>query len=217
MANKSTREERIRLERQKQFDKESKKLIFAPIAGIVCYVAVMLLFFAHWADIYNTGIPGVEVKITGFNTLFSAFTGFENLAASFLENFENAPASYGDMLVPFYYYAGGYCKALGGLTIAAFFAAILALISSVLMLFFKKNVFNLVSAGLYAAVFVLLLICFIVALSMSGSKILPVYCGGNPKCSIRSYAVIPAIISLLGAAAQGYGCLRYNILKNKMK
>ena len=74
MANKTTRDERIQKEREKQFVKASKKLIWVPVAGLLAFVAVMLLFLVNWGEVYNSGF-GVEVKISGYNTLSNAIYG----------------------------------------------------------------------------------------------------------------------------------------------
>ena len=191
MANKKTREERIRAEREKKFADKVGKLKVFPIIGAASALVTAVLFFLNWGYIYNTDIAGNEVSFTGYNIISAAISG----------KFTEAADAFGDIAVPFFYYAPEYVKALAVLSSLALAASILAVTANVISLAYKKPAIDLAAAILHVVCAALLAACFAVALSMKNSNILPVYCSGNPACSIGSLAIIPAITALCGAVA----------------
>jgi len=210
MANKRVKEERAREnERAKRqtliVNARRKFQPFALSAAIVSLV-IMLLFFVDWAAVYNTDIRGNEVKISGFNTVFAAISG----------GYTKADKIYGNMAAPFFYYAADWCKAIGVLTVAAFFVNILCLAASLTAYFTEYKRISALTLGCAAVLFALLLAIFFIALSMKDSRILPVYCGGNPKCSIRSAALLPAVVSAGCFALSLIGWIKYEKAMKKL-
>lgn len=207
MANKRLNEQRIRKEKELRFNKECAKLTVFPIIALIGMVAIMLLFLVDWANIYNTKIVGKEVSISGFNCLFSGLTG----------NYSSSDAIYGDMAIPFYYYAKSYCENLSILTLISAVIFLLLLVSQLVGIFTKKHILNIISAALGILLTIMLIACFVIALDMSNSKILSVYCGGNPACFIQSYAIIPAIVALIVAVVHGFAAYKYYSLQLLLK
>ncbi|MBO4594280.1 MAG: hypothetical protein J5697_01090 [Clostridia bacterium] len=210
MANKKTREENIRKDKERRFMIANKALFPLETVAAAISILVVLAFFLNWAYVHNTDV-GVEVKISGFNTLIAALTGKYSSAENFV----------GDMAMPFYYYAETYCETLGIYTVIAFFAAVAQLIFSAINLAFaliyKKRFLNYPLAALSVLTAVMITVCFIVALSMKNADILSVYCGGNVKCSIRSLAVIPAILALSSGVLSVVQAVRIRKIKKILK
>lgn len=210
MANKKTREENIKKDKQRRFEIANKSLFpFEAVAAAISLL-VVLAFFLNWAYVHNTDV-GVEVKVSGFNTFIAALTG----------KYSSAERSVGDMATPFYYYAKTYCETLGVFTIVAFSVAVAQLILSAInlaiALICKKRFLNYPLAALSIVTAATLIVCFAVALSMKNAEILSVYCGGNVKCSIRSLAVIPAILSLSVAVLSVVQAVKAEKIKKILK
>jgi len=187
MANKKYREERIKADKEKKYMLACGKLKTYHKFGIAISIAIILCFFFNWVYIYNTDISGSEVSISGFNTLFAAFSG----------NYSNAGKLFGDMAVPFYYYAADYCRILGILTISAFIISVLNLACQSIAAYGKAQTLSIVCLVSGIIQVILFVACFSVALSFKNTEILSKYCGGNPACYIKSLAIIPAIISAI--------------------
>ncbi len=179
---------------------------FAAIA-VAILVAVLLLFFVNWAYVYNTDIPGTEVSFSGWSAAVSGIT----------RDFMSTSSIYGDLAVPFYYYAQSYCTRLSTLTLIALLVIVVTLVLQIVA-FVKKNYnMNLIAAvtGLVCAV--LLFICNQTALSMKNGDILTIYCQGNPACSIRSMAFVPAIFMLVAVAVNVFICIRVMQARKALK
>lgn len=207
MANKKTKEAIIAAQKLEKFKNANKKLNLYTYLGIGLIAVIVLTFFVKWAGIYNTDIKDYEVSFSGFNALFAAFSG----------NYSSADKTYGDIAVPFYYYAAKYCKTLGALTIVSAITLLPALASQILTLAIKKQFLNVVSAALLVIEAIVLIATFATALSMSGSDILPIYCSGNPACSIKSYAIVPAIAALGAAVPHVIASVFYFRSRNILK
>lgn len=207
MANKRTREENILKEKERKFNNGSKKLTIFTIISLVATVVVLALFLVDWAQIYNTTIAGKEVSFTGLNCLFSALTG----------NFTSTEKIYGDMAIPFYYYAESNCQDLGLFTLFAGGSLVLLLACQVITLCTKKQVLNVISLVLSLMTTCALIISFVIAIQLNGSQILPIYCSGNPACSIRSYAIIPTILAFIVVLVHSFAVYKYLRLVYKYK
>lgn len=168
------------------------------ISLIIIVILILLSYIFSWATIYNTDY-GYEVGISGFNVLYAALTN----------NFTGTESLLGDMSVPFFYYAETYCKSLASLTTISFFLTILSLVVAIVTLGTKKIQCHFVSVVVNAVLVALYILCFTGGLAMKDSKILPIYCSGNPACSIQSFAIIPAIISLGAVVVSVYALIRY--------
>ncbi len=160
-----------------------KKSLIAALLGI----AVLLLFLVPWAEIYNTDIPGVEVGTNGFSFWVAAVT----------RNFTGTGAVYKDLAVPFYYYAQVWCERIALATLVAGIALIVAVVAQLLTLLKKAYGAAIVSALGFLVAAVGLGAAFWVASTMHNSDILPIYCSGNPGCSIHTYIYIPALVALV--------------------
>lgn len=166
---------------------------FSRIAAVLS-VVVLLLFFVQWGYVYNTSIPGTEVSFNGFSAAIARVTG----------NFTTMSTLYGDLAVPFYYYAQTYVESLSMYTLLALLAVLVTLVLAVVATLKKLYTLNIAAAcaGLISSV--LLFVCHFTALAMKNGDILAIYCQGNPACSIRSAAIWPAIIMLLVVAANAF-------------
>ena len=147
---------------------------------------MLIFFFFGWCYVYNKDY-GVEVNCSGWNFI----------CMSFCWNFKSTEKVFGDMAVPFYYYAQYYVIVLEIITTVIFYLT-LALIALAAFNLKKPNrkitsVFMVISI-IYS---IFLLAAFITALTMNGSKILPKYCGGNPKCSVDSLIIFPFLLSIV--------------------
>lgn len=203
MSKKTRKEENTEKKRpsrkEQLYEEASSGLIYYPRVAAVVIAFALLLFLLSWADVYNTDIPGKEVSVSGWSFVMSAITG----------SFTSADGIYGDMAVPFYYYAADYCQPLAYVTLAAACAAIASLAVQVVSIIGKKHGLNYAAVLLSFVSSVLLIICFCIGLSMSGSDILPIYCSGNPACSIRSFAIIPGVLILIAGVVNLLASLKY--------
>jgi len=172
---------------KKRFDKGID--IFGIIIAAVT-LGTILLFFIRFGLVYNTEV-GAEVKFTGFSAMIAALS----------RNYESAEKIYGDIAVPFYYYAKRYMIILSILAAVAFFMLLISLILRVFDIFFDKTAIRYIATLLTLLASFALIACFVAALLMKNGDILTTYCQNNPNCSIRSYAIIPAITALVGAIA----------------
>ncbi len=196
MANKKNNQEKMRIEKEKRFKALCKNLVWFPAAATCGLAVVLLLFFVNFAYVYNTDEGmGTEVAINGWACLAAVLTG----------NFSGTASVYGDMSVPFYYYAADWCTLLAAFTVVTFFLILINIILQIVTIVTKKHALNAAAIALDILIAVLLIVCFAVALSMKDAKILSTYCKNNPACSIRSLAIIPAILSL-GIAAVHIVC-----------
>ena len=170
-----------------QYDSVMRSLPRYTVAGLLLFLLALALFLVPWAEIYNTDIAGVEVTTHGFSFLAAAIT----------RSFTSTAAIYKDLAVPFYYYAQSWCISIAWATLAAFLGLLVGLIAQVLTVTIKAYACSLICAigGILGSIG--LLIAFILGRSMSTSDILPIYCSGNPACSIHSYAFVPAIPLLI--------------------
>ena len=189
MANRSDKQRRLEEARRKQLQLDLHALRPLDIAAIAAGVALLLCFFFDWAQVYNTDY-GVEVHVSGFSFALAALTG----------GYSSTAAAYGDIAVPFYYYAESYCAALGALSLTAVIVSLLCIALPVVRLATGSRRLYAADIALPAAALGLLVACFAVGIAMNGSQILPVYCSGNPACSIRSDAAIGAIVAAAATA-----------------
>ena len=185
MANRSDKQRRYEEVRRKQLQKELRALRPLDIAAIAVAAALLLCFFFDWAQVYNTDY-GVEVHVCGFSFAAAALTG----------GFSSTAAVYGDIAVPFYYYAQSYTTAMGALSLAAVAVGLACVALPAVRLATGNRRCYGADIACAAAAAALLIACYAVGLAMNGSDILPVYCSGNPACSVQSYALIGAITAL---------------------
>lgn len=192
MANKKYVEQRVLAAKEEQLLKRKKRLRIFPLIMLVFTVIMLLMLLVDWAAVYNTTIADNEVSISGFNCVAAGLSG----------NYSSADkGSFGDMAVPFNYYAATFVKPLCALTVVLMFVIILHLLIEVFAsITNKQGAFNILAIVFTVAEAVLMIVCYAVALSMKDAKILSDYCSNNPACSIQSHAIIPAILAILSLA-----------------
>ena len=83
---------------------DDKKKILAE-SGIIVGAVLLLCYFFGWSYVFNTGY-GVEVGVNGWNYIIACFSW----------QFKSTAAVYGDMAVPFNYYAKYYVRVLSVMT-----------------------------------------------------------------------------------------------------
>lgn len=199
--------EKMQLKKERAFQAECRKLQPYSLAALVMLLIAFLTMFLHFADIFNTDISGVEVAVNGFSFMIAGIT----------RAFDSASKIYGDLAVPFYYYASSYCETLATMALIAFaFYLASAALQAVLFCRIRKNAMSHECAILgYACTVltgitgILLIVCYAIGLSMNHSDILPIYCSGNPACSIRSFAILPALLLLIAAVINGITVAKY--------
>lgn len=172
------------------FLKRTSEMRKYQVISFVVIVILFLLFLVPFGYIHNTamndGKGGTEVSFTGFNLL----------GAALANNYKST--KYGDISIPFYYYAKNYISSMGDLMIIIFILLILVTGLLVYMFIMNKQGLSLISTILFGLIFILLFSVFVASLAMKDSNILPIYCSGNKACSIRSNAIIPAIGDIAG-------------------
>ena len=146
---------------------------------------MLIFFFFGWCYVYNKDY-GVEVNCSGWNFI----------CMSFCWKFSSSKKVFGDMAVPFYYYAKYYTIVLTIMTTIIFYLTIILLALACINL--KKSNRTITTIFMIISIIysVALLAAFITALTMNGSRILPKYCNNNPKCSVDSLIIFPFLLSL---------------------
>ena len=192
MANKKYLEKRLKEEKEKKLSNSRKKLRVFPLISLAIAVILLLLMFTDWAAVYNTDIGGNEVKISGFNCVASGLSG----------NYTSSDSAFGNMAVPFNYYAGMYVTTLSVLAAVVMFVVIVhILIELFATITNKQGAFNVLSILFALAEAGLFIACYAIAISMKDSQILPKYCNNNPACSIHSQAILPGLFAILSLAS----------------
>ena len=211
MATKRAREERVKEDKERRYGLAVKSLRNFPLIAIGISVLFLMLFLLDFGYIYNTGMNsgkgGIEVHFSGFNAFFAMITG----------GYSSADKIYGDIAVPFYYYAKDHTVIICVFSFIAILFTVSDIVVSVLNVALKKPFLSVVSLCLKTLTFISALVAFIAALAMANSQILPVYCSGNPACSIKSLAIIPAIIAAIGAAISAIASVKFFKAKKILK
>ena len=190
-------ERKLQEEKQKKFESAWKKLRFLSLASLLFAGLLLIFMLVNWAAVYNTD-SGIEVKISGFNCVAAGLSG----------NYTGTDAAFGDMAVPFHYYAESYVKTLSVLSVIVMFVSIARILVEIFAsITNKQGAFNFLGIGFGAAQSALFIWCYSVALSMKDARILAVYCGGNPACSIVSTAILPAVFAILSISIPVLGLI----------
>lgn len=178
------------------FNFHFKKFNWIFYTGFAFAIIAVLLTFLPFAEVYNSDIGGAEVSVNGYNFFLAFFT----------RDFSSSSTGwYGDMAVPFYFYAKGKTVALSTLSFLAISSALAVLVLSILVCWkikVKKGLFLTITGGFAGFSGLIYFISFITGLAMSGDKILSTYCNNNKACSIKSYAIFSALFLI--AIAVGY-------------
>lgn len=214
------RRERLKQEEnRKKYEaaREKTRKISLVILGTVMLLSVIALIVMLAADavyVHNTSMTtdgGREVAVSGSAFLKALFTG----------TYTSAEAGYDDISMPFYYYAKAWCTPAAIFALVCLIAIILAFAASatafVFALLKKELEWTFLSLGASALLTVISIVFYAICLSMSGSQILPVYCSGNPACSIQSDLIWCVLLSGLSLAGNIFILVKYLLLEKQRK
>ena len=173
---------------------EDKKKVLAE-SGIVVGAILLLCYFFGFSYVWNTSY-GAEVSVNGWNYIIA---GFAYIFSGFKFNFRATGAAFGDLAVPFNYYARVYVRVLAIATVVSVIILLVYILLSALNIKKYSAKLETITMIVLYVLAVAFLVCIIVALTMNGSKILPKYCNSNPECSIATLAFFPFFITLITA------------------
>ena len=184
-AREKRRYEDLKRAREEQYKSALSRLSPLLLSVFLLSILLLALFFCDLSYIHNTDV-GREVSVSVWSYALATISG----------RFSSPAAVFGDIAVPFYYYAETGTVLTGILSLVLVIAVLALAILSAVVLFRRK--YDLLPLLLFAAgVTVLLLVgSLISSLALNSSQILPVYCSGNPACSIRSDAYFPLIAAI---------------------
>lgn len=179
------RYEDLKRAREEQYKHALSRLSPLLLSVFLLSILLLALFFCDLSYIHNTDV-GREVSVSVWSYALATVSG----------SFSSPAAVFGDIAVPFYYYAETGTVLTGILSLVLVIAALALTVLSAIVLFRRK--YDLLPLLIFAAgVTVLLLVgSLISSLALNSSQILPVYCSGNPACSIRSDAYFPLIAAI---------------------
>lgn len=198
-AREKRRYEDLKRAREEQYKHALSRLYPLLLSVFLLSILLLALFFCDLSYIHNTDV-GREVSVSVWSYALATVSG----------SFSSPAAVFGDIAVPFYYYAETGTVLTGILSLVLVIAALaLAVLSAVV---FLRRKYDLLPLLLFAAgVTVLLLVgSLISSLALNGSQILPVYCSGNPACSIRSDAYFPLIAALAVLSVAIVAAVKYH-------
>lgn len=193
------RYEDLKRAREEQYKHALLRLSPLLLSVFLLSILLLALFFCDLSYIHNTDV-GREVSVSVWSYALATVSG----------SFSSPAAVFGDIAVPFYYYAETGTVLTGILSLVLVIAALaLAVLSAVV---FLRRKYDLLPLLLFAAgVTVLLLVgSLISSLALNSSQILPVYCSGNPACSIRSDAYFPLIAALAVLSVAIVAAVKYH-------
>ena len=177
-------------EAKKKSDVFKKRTRLLSLASLLIVGVLLLMMLVNFASVYNTNV-GTEVKISGFNCVAAGLSG----------NYTSSDASYGDIAVPFNYYAASQTHTLCTVSIVVLFVIVAHIVVALFAVITnKQGVFNFLTIALGLAEGVLFIVCYAVARSMKDAEILSGYCNNNPACSIESTAILPALLAIFSLA-----------------
>ena len=198
-AREKRRYEDLKRARDEQYKHALSRLSPLLLSVFLLSILLLALFFCDLSYIHNTDV-GREVSVSVWSYSLATVSG----------SFSSPAAVFGDIAVPFYYYAETGTVLTGILSLVLVIAALaLAVLSAVV---FLRRKYDLLPLLLFAAgVTVLLLVgSLISSLALNSSQILPVYCSGNPACSIRSDAYFPLIAALAVLSVAIVAAVKYH-------
>ena len=198
-AREKRRYEDLKRAREEQYKHALSRLSPLILSVFLLSILLLALFFCDLSYIHNTDV-GREVSVSVWSYALATVSG----------SFSSPAAVFGDIAVPFYYYAETGTVLTGILSLVLVIAALaLAVLSAVV---FLRRKYDLLPFLLFAAgVTVLLLVGSLTSsLALNSSQILPVYCSGNPACSIRSDAYFPLIAALAVLSVAIVAAVKYH-------
>ena len=198
-AREKRRYEDLKRAREEQYKHALSRLSPLLLSVFLLSILLLALFFCDLSYIHNTDV-GREVSVSVWSYALATVSG----------SFSSPAAVFGDIAVPFYYYAETGTVLTGILSLVLVIAALaLAVLSAVV---FLRRKYDLLPLLLFAAgVTVLMLVgSLISSLALNSSQILPIYCSGNPACSIRSDAYFPLIAALAVLSVAIVAAVKYH-------
>ena len=199
-AREKRRYEDLKRAREEQYKHALSRLSPLILSVFLLSILLLALFFCDLSYIHNTDV-GREVSVSVWSYALATVSG----------SFSSPAAVFGDIAVPFYYYAETGTVLTGILSLVLVIAALaLAVLSAIV---FLKRKYDLLPLLLFAAgVTVLLLVgSLISSLALNSSQILPVYCSGNPACSIRSDAYFPLLAAIAMLTVAIVAAVKYHL------
>ena len=175
----------LRHAREEEYRASLKKLSPLLLCVLLLSALMLALCFCDLAYIYNLDV-GREVGVSVWSFALATISG----------SFSSPQEVFGDIAVPFYYYAETGTILTGILALLTILSG-LALTALAAVLLLKKK-YDFLPLLLFAAAVtaVMLLGGIVAALTLNGSQILPIYCSGNPACSIRTDGWLPFLAAL---------------------
>ena len=202
MANKNARKQEIMTANRRKYDAAKKKLrLWQPVTAAVLATA-LLCVFVPFIEIYNNpaapgafdpesngGRPFIELSAGGWQCLIIALTGDYTSAQS--------------KLAAFYYWVaqqGGqpYVTMLAVSSLVAVSGVIVSMAMQAVMFFTKAHRLGIIALAADVIAALAFALAFVSAL-MCSAEMLAGYCNNNPACSIRSFAIIPALAAVAAA------------------
>lgn len=203
MANKKQFNQKQSYQRQskeKQYNAAMRRLSLFAYISIALSVLILLLLFVNFTEVYNSDRSiGVEIKVSGWSFGIAALTGNYNVPNE---------GVYGN-LDTFYYFAKDWCETTGTFALLALIVILVTLAVQIVAVVKKLHILNCISAVLNVVTAILLIICFAKCLDMKNATILSDYCNGNPLCSIKSSAIVPALAALANTVVGGIATAKY--------
>lgn len=173
---------------------DDKRKVLAE-SGIIVGAALLLCYFFGFSYVWNTSY-GSEASVNGWNYIIA---GFAYIFSGFTFKFKETGAAFGDLAIPFNYYARVYVRVMAITAVVSFIILLAYIILSVLNIKKYSDKLEKVTMVVLYVLAATFLACIVTGLAMNGSKILPKYCSGNPKCSIATLAFFPFFITLTTA------------------
>ena len=169
-AREKRRYEDLKRAREEQYKHALSRLSPLLLSVFLLSILLLALFFCDLSYIHNTDV-GREVSVSLWSFALATVTG----------SFSSPAEVFGDIAVPFYYYAETGTVLTGILSLVLVIAALaLAVLSAVV---FLRRKYDLLPLLLFAAGVTLLLLVgsLISSLALNSSQILPVYCSGRSE------------------------------------
>lgn len=208
MASKREKLKRAEDNARAAYDKKIKKL--TPFGYIAAGAAVLalLLCFCSFIYIYNVGydsegkLIGVEIKVSGWKFLSCFLTG-------------NYTAENSDMQV-FYYYSKNYVQDACMYSFIAIVLAVATLFLGAFSSLKNKPVLGYVSVATSLCSGILFIVSFVLCTCNGcAAPIIATYCSGNPLCSVKSLAILPALAIFGACAVSVYESIRFIKIKKQ--
>ena len=167
------------------FEDKKKYMLFG---GLILVGLLLIFYFFGFSYIWNTDY-GAEVGVSGWGYIFACI-GWD---------FKNPSLVFGELSGPFNKYAKYFTRVMAIFALLSFITLIVFLVINGLNMHKYSKKLEKASMIILYVLAAMYLGCVVTGLSMNASRIIPRYCGGNPKCSVATLAFFPFFFSLAGA------------------